>query len=87
MKLYHVSRKDDCDYDEYSDFVVAAEDEETAKRTLPDGSAFVEEKDRGEEYWYDGGWVSSLTNVEVEYLGEAREGMIKHVICTSFHAG
>ena|SRR3989338_2570536 len=40
LNLYHVSRPDDYDYDEYSDFVVCAESETAARKTHPHGDDY-----------------------------------------------
>ena len=34
-----------------------------------------------------GAWVNDLSVIKVEYIGEAKEGSKRSVICASFHAG
>lgn len=84
MKLYHISRTDDGGYDTYSDAVVAAETEDAARMIHP--SEYIQlpwdgKADEGYSSWID------AKDVQVEYLGEAKEGTISGVICSSFHAG
>ena len=101
MKLWLVSRTDQCDYDEHDSFVVVAPDEETARRTIPGGSTRrwgeacieylcrhygeTEEKWRHDRY---PGWAKTLGNVVAECVGEALpEAVSGTVICASFNAG
>lgn len=83
MNLYHVSQKENTDYDTYSDFVVAAKNEEEARNTSPDGETMTQE-DWAREYSC---WASSPSKVKVELIGKASKGVEKGVICSSFHAG
>lgn len=81
MKLFLISQTENNGYDTFSDAVVAAPDEETARQMNPyNGQPMV---------W--GGnfspWCSSPEKVLVEHIGESVEGIKQSVICTSFHAG
>ena len=81
MKLFKISQDENNNYDTYDSAVVAAENEDIAKAMSP----------------YDGGpidseakypsWCRSPDFVTVEYLGEAKDGTQKGVICASFNAG
>lgn len=91
MNIYHVSRPDEADYDEYSDFVVAAEDEETARTTDP-GDFYV----WIDEAWHfryaespranNSSWIHPSKCI-VRLIGTAVESVEAGVICRSFHAG
>lgn len=79
MKLWLLSQVENRGYDTYDSCVVAAETEEEAKNTTPDGFPFYSR--------YGGDWASKPKNVRCEYLGEARPGHPAGVICASFNAG
>lgn len=73
MKLWFISQpNENVDYDTYDSAVVAAETEEEAKVIQPSR--------------FGSGWCAP-EDVAVEYLGEAKEGTVKGVICASFNAG
>jgi len=75
MKLWVISQKVNNDYDTYDSAVVAAETMEDARRIHPFG-------EHGRlETW------ATPESVSVEYLGEAKDGTAKSVICASFNAG
>ena len=82
MNLYLISRHDRCDYDEYSDAIVAAKSEDEARlihpSTLQDES-WVTKKDYSS-------WVPPH-NVVVQLVGHATKEIKKGVVCASFHAG
>lgn len=86
MKLYLISQDEHDDYDTYDSAVVAAEDEESARRMHPGNTL----GDRG-DWWLEsdrfGTWALHLEAVKVEYLGEAKPGTEQSVICASFNAG
>jgi hypothetical protein len=85
MKLYRISQELNNDYDTYSDAVVAAEDESSARNIHPRNETDWKDADEYPKYSY-ATWVSREL-VKVEYLGEAKEGTVSGVICSSFHAG
>lgn len=81
MKLFKVCRSEPCNYDEYSDFVVVAKDEEEAKIYGPEGELVD-----WEDEWSR--WASSHDKVTAECIGTAAKGLKRgEVICSSFHAG
>lgn len=80
MKLYLISQDQNNYYDTYDSAVVAAPDEDTARRMDPDGKIALWEK-------HCSAWCSSSEYVQVRYLGEAAEGTEQGVICASFNAG
>lgn len=82
MKIFKISQDVNRGWDTYSDAVVIAENEEDAKKIHPNGYAKME--DRKIDSW--DGWTT-IENVQVEYIGEAKEGSEKGVVCASFHAG
>jgi hypothetical protein len=100
MNLYLITRQDDYSYDEYSDAVVVAENENRACNIHPDGSgskwyeklhSWVTEEDLRyavEDWWYPNKEWPEPDKVTVEYLGEAA-GHLENgtVVCASFHAG
>ena len=82
MKLWIISRNGPCDWDEYSDAVVAATTKTHAAETHPDGHTARTEP---AEDW-NRTWVKP-NRVVVEYLGMAKRGTKAGVVCASFHAG
>ena len=84
MKLFRISQDKNNDYDTYDSAVVCAETEEQARFIHPRYQ--IDDKEwNGKVDVYDS-WVDA-ENVKVEYIGEAKEGMVKGVICASFNAG
>ena len=81
MKLWLIWQNVNNGYDTYSDAVVAAETAEQAILTSPSSGPGWDGKD---EDWSS--WCSSK-DVQVKYLGEAVEGTLADVICSSFHSG
>lgn len=77
MKLWLISQEVNNDYDTYSDAVVCAETKEEARNIHPSGCELVDDN-------YS--WCSPK-DVKVSYIGTAKEGTKKGVICASFHAG
>lgn len=76
MKLWLISQDVNNNYDTYDSAVVAASDEEAAKKIHP-----------GKHDSWVGDWASP-DNVKVEYLGMAKPGTKDGtVICASFNAG
>jgi len=80
MKLFLLTQDANGGYDTYDSCVVSAESEEDAKKMNPNGG---ETTNKDEDY---GTWTT-LKNVDVEYIGEAKEGSEPEVICSSFNAG
>jgi len=96
MKLFLISQNVNTDYDTYSDAVVCAKNEEEAKGIHPNGELNYKEHQHPNPYAKEGeyekcdedyGTWSRKVYVKVEYIGEAKEGSEKGVICASFHAG
>jgi len=94
MKLWHISQDQRYDYDTFSDAVVAAPDEETARTAHPDGAIWASEKDdpfasgwtKGESSRW-ASWCDSPDLVTARLIGDAVPGTEIGVICASFHAG
>lgn len=100
MKLFHVTRTDRhrC-YETFSGFVACAPDEETARMMDPgcrDGTLCqIEEStgrliltdDDGLYLYEDGTWAATLSDVKVEYIGEAAPGMTAKVILSDWNEG
>lgn len=82
MNLYLISQSKNNGYDTYDSAVVAAETEELARSTRPDG----ENSRPGKRWPTDYCWTSP-ENVRVELIGKAKEGTEARVICSSFNAG
>lgn len=79
MKLWKISQHINNGYDTYDAAVVAAETEAEAKLIDPGDGENIRETSR----W----WTGNASNVFCEYLGDAKEGTKKGVICASFNAG
>lgn len=80
MKLYRISQNTNNGWDTYDSAIICAESEEDARSIHPH-----DDKDWGERY--SATWTSDPKFVEVEYIGEAREGMTRGVVLASFNAG
>ena len=78
MKLYLLTQTAVEGYDTYDSCVVAAEGEGEAKNTAPNGRPM---DDQGYT------WPYQTSRVTADYLGEAAEGVLAGVICSSFSAG
>jgi len=94
MKLWRISQEQNNDYDTYSDAVVAAPDEETARTIHPDGAIWASKKRAHvASGWSEGrpsrwdGWCDSPHLVTARLIGDAVPGTEIGVICASFHAG
>lgn len=85
MKLFLLTRKGRCHYDEYTSAVVCAPDEVTARNVSP-SPAYGTTIDWDNLPW-SSPWAKKPEDVIVEYLGEARPGHPFGVICASFNAG
>jgi hypothetical protein len=93
MKLFLISQNINNDYDTYSDAVVAAPTAKDAQMMHPSYAVSVWHDDKwwlvradGSEFNACDTWVNPK-QVKVIYLGEAKIGTKKCVICSSFHAG
>jgi|KBSSwiStaDraftv2_1062776.scaffolds.fasta_scaffold146678_8 hypothetical protein len=86
MKLFLIDRIDRVDYGEFDGAVVAAPDEETARNMHPrDGQPVA-----WDEKPYANGlpnWAFTPHNVQVTYIGEAKEGTAAGVVLSSYRAG
>lgn len=101
MKLFLISQEENDDYDTYDEAVVCAESEEDAKRICPSNYYEYNEELKvfhwhcnigtNKEQYHPkdlcGSWATRLENIEVEYIGEAKEGSKPGIICASFNAG
>lgn len=78
MKLYLISQDVNNDYDTYDSAVVAAENDEAARLTLPGHSRWGD---------YYTSWAKNPDQVTVLHIGDAVPGTEAGVICASFNAG
>jgi hypothetical protein len=86
MKIYLISQGVNDDYDTYDSAVVCADNEEEARGMNPSGGQEVTDNKDIDGTPYFSAWCF-LKDVKAEYLGEAKEGSEKGVICASFNAG
>ena len=97
LKIYKIWQTVNNILDTYDSAVVVAESKEEARRISPsgkinsnygndDGTIFYKFEPDCNEY-YCGTWVEKEEDVNVEYLGEAKEGATKGVLLASFNAG
>lgn len=93
MKLFKITQDRNNNYDTYSDAIVCAESEEDAKITSPNeyfkwhnNAWFFQYSDGTENESMDDSWTLPKY-VKVEYIGEAKDGLEKGIVCSSFHAG
>lgn len=87
MNLYKISQIVNNDLDTYDSAIVAAENEDEAKKIHP--SIYEENIDgmwweRDDKY---SSWAFKLEQVKVELIGEAKEGTPKGIVLSSFNAG
>jgi hypothetical protein len=81
LYLFIITQKVNCGYDTYDCAVVAAESSKDAVLIHPGGLDFkVPVSTNTSEY---DSWAPA-SDVECEYLGEAKEGIERGVICASF---
>jgi len=97
LSIYKVWQTVNNIFDTYDSAVVVAESKEEARRISPsgkinsnygidDGTIFYKFEPDCNEY-YCGTWVGKEEDVNVEYLGKAKEGATKGVLLASFNAG
>lgn len=90
MNLYKVTRTDYIGYDEYVEFVCAAQDEEQARNIAPWGSlgeGTMVTWDTGIRRW-GWCWADTINDVQVELIGVADSKYTKpQIISASFNAG
>ncbi len=86
MKIYLISQDVNNGWDTFDSAIVIAENEEEAKKIHPYGNYDYEEEGDGKYDKRYGGW-SKKEFVEVEYIGEAKKGSERGVVCASFNAG
>ncbi|RZK44556.1 MAG: hypothetical protein EOO61_03430 [Hymenobacter sp.] len=99
VNLYRISQNENNGWDTYDSAVVAAENEEAAKRVHPsEYSEFFDEENKrwyslsvnGDRYYgfASGDWARTVDEVKVELIGTAVEGIQPgQRIVTSFNAG
>lgn len=81
LYLYRIWQTVNNDYDTYDSAVVCAENEDEARATPPCAEKEFLEYSEWHRYWcYE-------KDVNVEYIGEAAEGISKGVIVASFNQG
>lgn len=76
MKLYEIHQSVNNSYDTYDSAIVCAENEEEAKAIHPSGIDSC-----SLNCW------CGIKDIKVDYIGEAKEGLQKGVVCASFNAG
>jgi hypothetical protein len=91
LHLYRISQNVNNGYDTYDSAVVAATSEADARSIHPDyeyhpGPVPASEDEFGNDDDYSDDWCWQ-EDVDVEYVGEPRDGMQRGVICASFNAG
>ena len=88
MNLYRISQDLVSGFDTYDSAVVAATDEDAARRIHPYNECGVEvtDLDWGKISIYDDSWCGGPEYVMVERIGVADEKIKQSVICKSFNA-
>lgn len=81
MKLFVISQGENEGYDTYDSAVVAAENEEAARKIHPSGNGWPTK----DAYYHE--WASCPENVNVICIGEAIADMPAGVLCASYNAG
>lgn len=96
MNLYLLSQKQNSGYDTYDSCVVAARDENEAKRISP--APYYKWLDEQNAWYFSyptgksslgfhSSWANELEAIKVECIGEANKETEAGVICASFNAG
>lgn len=80
--LYLLTQSSVRGYDTYDRAVVCAPDEDTARRTHPNGDVDWHRTEQTA-----GTWARDPSEVTVTYLGDAFESIPVGVVCASFNAG
>ena len=80
MKLWLISQSKDTGYDYFDSAVVAAETEEEAKLMHPQDGKDIRTRVQVVQTW-----TYSPEDVDCQYLGEAKGGTQKEVICSSYN--
>jgi hypothetical protein len=82
MKLFKIYQDANSkEYDVYSAAVVAAKNENEARKIHPDGETIVTSTKQSTSTWVP------LKDVRIAYLGEAKKGTKAGVIVASYYAG
>jgi len=81
MNLYLLGQTEQGGYDTYDAVVVAAKNEDEARKIRPDSNDWTEET------YVHGSWASSPDKVIVILIGKAVKGTEQGVILSSFNAG
>jgi len=84
MNLYLISQTENNTYDTFDSAVVAALDEETARRMNINTSDLQFTMDWSNRNW---AWASDPKNVSVKFIGVAAPEIEQVVICASYNAG
>ena len=84
MKLFKISQNVNTGYDTYDSAIVCAKNEAEAKAMHPNGNLTYDDYEEGKTQY--GTWCKKEF-VNVKYIGEAKEGLAKGIICASFNAG
>lgn len=97
MKLFRISQTVNDNYDTYDSAIVAASDEESARRMSP---CEFREWDDDRCTWvfryadgtkkpeaHHSSWAEHIDNVSVEYIGEAADNVPAGVVLASVNAG
>lgn len=79
MKLFRISQSQVVNCDAVSSAIVIASDEESARNIDP-GTGHLMTAESWDKCIY---WCSGPEHVHVQYLGEAAEGVVRGVLCTS----
>jgi hypothetical protein len=98
MNLYKISQEKNCGYDTYDSAVVAAKSEDEARlihpgwyestsEVLTDGTWYRPWTYNGRTHVNKGTWAEFPSDVVVEFLGQAAEGIQPGTIVASFNAG
>lgn len=83
MNLYHVSQEQNSNCDTFSDFVICAPDEETARNADP-SSGEPMTPERWSQWLF--GWCSGPEHVAVKLIGKASDDLDPGIVCSSYIA-
>jgi hypothetical protein len=84
MSLYHVSQSQNDAYETFSNFVICAPDEETAKLANPSTGEPMTPADWKHPF---PSWCDAPEHVTARLIGTATESTMPGIICASFRAG
>ncbi len=86
MKIFLLTQSVNNDYDTYDSCIIIAENKNDAKIISCEKLEYGDRIEKTDRY---SSWVGKdkIDSINIEYIGEAKEGSEQEVVCSSFNAG